>query len=213
MMRWLLAVLLIVVGPARRDDTAGQATSKESDLVEVATLDSTIKLDIRYATSNNFMQRPMYTQARAFLQRPAAEALVRAHTRLKKHGFGILLFDAYRPWDVTKRFWDETPPAQRKFVANPKEGSKHNRGCAVDVSLYDLRTGIEVTMPSAYDEFTPRAAARYKGGTVQQRRRRDLLRWAMEAEGFTVHPAEWWHFDFRSWPDYPVLNIPFDSLK
>ncbi len=211
MIRLLPAVLLSCGLLARPPATPAQNAT--SDLVEVVTLDSTIRLDIRYATSNNFMKRPMYTQVRAFLQRPAAEALVRANARLKKRGFGILLFDAYRPWDVTKQFWDETPPVQRKFVANPKEGSKHNRGCAVDVSLYDVRTGKEVTMPSAYDEFTARAAARYKGGTLQQRRMRDLLREAMEAEGFSVHPAEWWHFDFHSWRDYPILNIPFDSLK
>ncbi len=213
MIYWLLLVLPLLAGPASQQAWDAEDHQRKSDLVEVVKLDSTIRLDIRYATANNFMKRPMYTQARAFLQRPAAEALVRAHRKLKTHGFGILLFDAYRPWEVTKKFWDETPPAQRKFVANPKNGSKHNRGCAVDVSLYDLQTGKEVPMPSAYDEFTPRAAARYEGGTVQQRRTRDLLRRVMEAEGFAVHPDEWWHFDYHSWPDYPVMNIPFDSLK
>lgn len=187
--------------------------SSKTDLVEIVQLDSTIKLDIRYATSNNFMRRAMYTHARAFLQRPAAEALVRAHAKLKRLGYGILVFDAYRPWSVTKHFWDETPPAQRKFVANPKEGSRHNRGCAVDLSLYNLKTGMEVSMPSAYDEFTDRASASYRGGTAQQRRHRDLLRRAMEAEGFSVNPHEWWHFDFHAWREYPVLDIPFDRLK
>jgi D-alanyl-D-alanine dipeptidase len=211
-MFWLLFLFQLPVQSTSQEFVREQRAERKPELVEVVELDSTIKLDIRYATSNNFMGRPVYTQARAFLQRPAAEALVRAHTRLTQYGFGILLFDAYRPWDVTKKFWDETPPAQRKFVANPKEGSKHNRGCAVDVSLYDLRTGKEVRMPSAYDEFSERAAADYRGGTREQRRLRDLLRRTMEAEGFTVHPAEWWHFDYRSWREYPVLNIPFDSL-
>lgn len=187
-------------------------TQRAHDLVEVVRLDSSIRLDIRYATSNNFMKRPMYKHAKAFLQRPAAEALVRAHTRLKGHGVGILLFDAYRPWEVTRLFWEETPSELRKFVANPRDGSKHNRGCAVDVSLFDLRTGKEVSMPSAYDEFSPRASASYSGGTAEQRRMRDLLRTSMEAEGFRVHPDEWWHFDYRSWREYPILNIPFDSL-
>ena len=104
--------------------------------------------------ANNFMGRPMYSRAQAFLQRPAAEALVRVHRALRAKGYGLLVFDGYRPWAVTKKFWDETPPEKRSFVADPKKGSKHNRGCAVDLSLYDLRTGAEVSMPSPYDDFT-----------------------------------------------------------
>src|SRR5512134_3839711 len=141
-----------VPGPPRE-----KGVFREPDLVELVALDPTIKLDIRYATASNFVGRPVYDQARAFLQRPAAEALVRAHRALGEKGYGLLVFDAYRPWRVTKLFWDVTPPAQRDFVANPRKGSKHNRGCAVDLSLYDLRTGEEVPMPSAYDDFTARA--------------------------------------------------------
>lgn len=184
-----------------------------TDLVELTKLDSTIKLDIRYATANNFMQKKMYTQARAFLQRPAAEALVRAHARVRQQGFGFLIFDGYRPWSVTKKFWDETPPAKRIYVANPKKGSKHNRGCAVDLSLYDLKTGKEVAMPTAYDDFTERAAADYSGGTEAQRRTRAILRVAMEAEGFVINPDEWWHFDFKDWRNYKVLDVPFEQVR
>lgn len=182
------------------------------DLVEVVRLDSTIRLDIRYATAHNFMGRPMYSQARAFLQRPAAEALVRVHRSLRAKGYGLLVFDGYRPWAVTKMFWDETPPEKRSFVANPKKGSKHNRGAAVDLSLYDLATGREVEMPSPYDDFTSKASSSYEGGTVAQRKMRALLRGAMEAEGFRVEPGEWWHFDHRSWRAYPILDIPFEKL-
>ena len=139
-------------GPPRETGTFRQA-----DLVELVALDPTIRLDVRYATANNFVGRPVYTEARAFLQRPAAEALVRAHRALREQGYGLLVFDGYRPWAVTKLFWDVTPPAQREFVANPKQGSKHNRGCAVDLSLYDLATGREVEMPSAYDEMSERS--------------------------------------------------------
>jgi D-alanyl-D-alanine dipeptidase len=185
---------------------------RSTDLVEIVSLDSTIRLDIRYATSNNFMGRPMYSQARAFLQREAAEALVRVNRQLHHQGYGLLVFDGYRPWSVTKKFWDETPPAKRKFVANPAQGSRHNRGCAVDLTLYDLRTGKEVVMPSPYDDFTERAAPTYRGGTRQQRRMRDLLRRAMEREGFTVFPGEWWHFDYTNWRQYRVLDTPFEQL-
>ena len=181
-------------------------------LVEVARLDSSIHLDIRYATANNFMGRPMYTEARAFLQGPAAEALLRAHHALKKLGYGLLVFDGYRPWSVTKKFWDETPVEKHKFVASPAKGSKHNRGCAVDLSLYDLRTGREIAMPSSYDEFSDRAASNYTGGTPEERRTRGLLRSAMVAEGFTIKPSEWWHYDYHAWAEYPILDVPFEQL-
>ena len=184
-----------------------------SDLVEIATLDSTIKLEIRYATDNNFMKRQMYSQARAFLRRSTAEALVRVHHSLFRQGYGLLIFDGYRPWSVTKKFWDETPPEKRAFVADPKQGSKHNRGCAVDLSLYDLRTGKEIEMPSAYDEFSERASPDYRGGTAAQRKSRDLLRSAMEAEGFTVNPGEWWHFDYKDWEKYPILDLKFEEIE
>ena len=183
------------------------------DLVELTALDPGIKLDIRYATDRNFVGRPVYTEARAFLQRPAAEALVRAHRALREKGYGVLVFDGYRPWAVTKLFWDLTPPAQREFVADPRKGSKHNRGCAVDLSLYDLATGREVEMPSAYDEMSPRAYPHYAGGTPAQRERRDLLRAAMEREGFTVELHEWWHFNHRDWRQYPILDMPFAELR
>jgi D-alanyl-D-alanine dipeptidase len=185
---------------------------RQADLVELTTLDPTIRLDIRYATANNFAGRPVYTEARAFLQRPAAEALVRAHRSLREHGYGVLIFDGYRPWRVTKLFWDITPPAKREFVADPAKGSKHNRGCAVDLSLYDLKTGKEVEMPSGYDEMSERAYPTYAGGTTEARRLRDLLRTAMEHEGFTVEPNEWWHFNYKDWQQYPILDVPFTAI-
>jgi D-alanyl-D-alanine dipeptidase len=182
------------------------------DLVELVTLDPTIKLDIRYATTNNFLGTPVYTQARAFLQRAAAESLIRANRELHASGYGLIIHDGYRPWFVTKIFWDATPNDQKIFVANPASGSMHNRGCAVDLSLYDLKTGREVEMPSGYDEMTERAYADYAGGTDEQRARRALLRQAMEKQGFAVIPKEWWHFDFKDWKQYPILNVKFEDL-
>lgn len=184
------------------------------DLVELTELDSTFKLDIRYATTNNFLGKIVYSQARAFLQRPAAEALVRVSKRLREDGYGIVVFDGYRPWSVTKLFWDSATEEERQagFVANPARGSRHNRGCAVDISLYSLETGKEVTMPSGYDEFTERAFSNYSGGEKDAIRLRDLLITAMESEGFKVLEQEWWHFDFKDWPRYPILNIDFVDL-
>ena len=188
---------------------------RPSDLVELVQLDPTIRLDIRYATTNNFLHRPVYAQARAFLQRPAAEALVRAHRALRAKGYGLVVFDGYRPWSVTKIFWDSASENERKieFVANPQKGSRHNRGCAADLSLFHLATGREVAMPSGYDEFSERAYPTYAGGTAEARALRDLLRATMEAEGFTVYPAEWWHFDYQDWKHYGLQDIPFDAIR
>ena len=183
-----------------------------ADLVEPAGLDSTIHLDIRYATTNNFLGNIFYSSPHAFLQRPAALALVAAARALRPLGYGLLIHDAYRPWYVTRVFWDATPVASRWLVADPSKGSKHNRGAAVDITLYDLKTGAPVEMPSTYDEATPRAYADFLGGTSLQRWHRALLRRALEREGFTVNPSEWWHFDFRGWERYPILNVPFEQL-
>jgi zinc D-Ala-D-Ala dipeptidase len=189
-----------------------QGTFLAPDLVELVKLDPTIKLDVRYATANNFLGTPLYTQARAFLQRPAAEALVRAHRELKAQGYGLIIHDGYRPWYVTEIFWKATPDDKKMFVANPAAGSLHNRGCAVDLSLYDLQTGKEVEMPSGYDEMTKRAFADYPGGTADERARRALLRHAMEKQGFLVNPDEWWHFDYKDWKRYPIQNARFEDL-
>jgi D-alanyl-D-alanine dipeptidase len=187
-------------------------TFRKPDLVELVKLDPTIKLDIRYATSNDFLGTAVYTQARGFLQRPAAEALLRAHLELKALGYGLIIHDGYRPWYVTKIFWDATPDDKKIFVADPSKGSVHNRGCAVDLSLYDLATGEEVKMPSGYDEMTDRAYSNYSGGTAEERARRMLLRETMEKQNFTVNPTEWWHFDYKDWRRYPILNLKFEDL-
>lgn len=183
------------------------------DLVDVGRLDSTIRLDIRYATTENFIGAQFYSQARAFLQRPAAEALLRVHRALRPLGYGLLIHDAYRPWYVTKMFWDATPESQKQFVADPQKGSRHNRGCAVDLSLYDRTTGRPVEMTSGYDEFSHRAYPNYPGGTSLQRWYRSLLSRAMEAEGFKVFAWEWWHFDYKDWNDYPLGTATFEEIR
>ena len=212
-----LLALVLAMAPAP-GCAAAQGPPREAgafraaDLVDLAAADPTVKLDVRYATANNFLGRPVYEEARALLQRPAAEALARAHRALREKGYGLLVFDAYRPWSVTKLFWDATPKSKRAFVANPRQGSKHNRATAVDLTLFDLATGLEVEMPSAYDEFSARADPGYTGGPAEARARRDLLRAALEHEGFTVEPNEWWHFNWKDWRSYPVLDVPFRSV-
>jgi len=179
--------------------------------VDLTTIDG-VKFDIRYATDNNFLGTKFYTSAKAYMQRPATDALARVQAKLKDRGYGLLVHDAYRPWHVTKMFWDATPEKFHNFVADPAKGSRHNRGCAVDLTLYDLKTGEPVEMVSGYDEFSDRAFADYPGGTSRQRWHRDLLRRAMEDEGFAVYEEEWWHFDFKDWRKHPVLNRTFEEL-
>ena len=155
---------------------------------------------------------PFYEQPRAFLQHPAAEALVAAHQDLTEHGLGIVVYDGYRPWQVTKMFYDATPDSLKLFVADPAQGSRHNRGCAADLGLFDLATGEIVEMVSGYDEFTARAFPDYPGGTALARYHRELLRDAMEAHRFSVYEAEWWHFDYKDWREYPIMNVSFGEI-
>lgn len=188
------------------------AQYRDDNLVDLATLDSSVVLDLRYATTGNFLSAVFYDAASALLQRPVAEAVVRVHQRLRANGYGLTVFDAYRPWFVTQAFWDATPLPQRWMVADPLKGSKHNRGAAIDVTLHDLRTGLPVSMPSTFDEPTPRAYAFYPGGTTRQRWHRALLRSAMETEGFLLNPYEWWHFDHPEWSTYRINNAPISAL-
>ncbi len=197
---------------------AGSKPTKEkgefrtNDLVEIVTLDPTIMLDIRYATSNNFTGKALYPEARAFLQREAALALVRVNAKIKKYGYGILVYDAYRPWSVTKKLWQITPQNKKMYVAKPKVGSRHNRGCAIDVSLYDLVTGKPMKMICEYDDMTERAHICYRGGTIDQQKLKYLLIIAMNEEGFMPFSREWWHFDYKGWKRYPVSDMPFSEL-
>ena len=189
-----------------------QGTFRQPDLVELVKLDPTIRLDIRYATRNNFLGKRVYKQARAFLQRPAAEALVRVNQKLRTLGFGLVVFDGYRPWSVTKAFWDATPEDKKIFVADPSQGSRHNRGCAVDLSMFDLATGKQVQMPGEYDEMTERSHINYECASPEAKRLRGILRDAMESEGFAVYEPEWWHYDYKDWKEYPIVNVPFERL-
>ena len=212
-LRFVVPVVCLILFSSAFSQTAPpkQSNKREAHLIELISLDKSIKLDIRYATDNNFVGRAVYPEARAFLQKPAAEAVVRVHRKLKEKGLGIVIFDGYRPWTITKLFWDVVPEEKRKFVADPAKGSKHNRGCAVDLSIFDLKTGQLIDMPSGFDEFTERASPDYKGGTKLQTENRDLLRRLMEAEGFTVNPNEWWHFDYKNWQDYEIYDVSFDE--
>jgi len=182
-------------------------------LIELVTLDPAIKLDMRYATANNFTGRVLYDEARAFLAAPAAQAVARASKAAQADGFGLTIYDAYRPWRITKKLWDATPVGPKKeYVANPKRGSKHNRGCAVDLTLHDLRTGQLVEMPSEFDDFSEKAHRDYMGATPAALINRARLQRYLEAEGFVGLSNEWWHFDFTGWEQFPVMDIAFNKI-
>lgn len=183
---------------------------KNKALIDIQKSVPGIKLDIRYATKNNFMKQVMYKQARAFARRPVVEQLKLIQMELKKKGYGLKIYDAYRPYTVTVEFFKKA--SDKNFVANPAKGSKHNRGCAIDLSLIDLKTGKDIPMPTAYDSFEPAANPHYSKLPEQVIKNRDFLIQTMHAHGFKVIYNEWWHFDFNGWPSYELMDIPFDSL-
>ncbi len=182
------------------------------ELVDLSTIPG-VRLDVRYATDDNFMGAALYPFEGAFARKPAADALAAAARELAEHDIGLIVHDAYRPWSVTWAFWQATPSSQKLYVANPADGSRHNRGAAVDVGLYRLSTGEKLALPSDYDEFTPRAHLDYAGGTSEERWYRALIQRVMRSNGFSSLAAEWWHFDLRNWRSFPVLNASFDDLR
>lgn len=200
--------LLLIIPPGR-----ASSDLRESELVELVTLEPSIRLDIRYATADNFTGERLYAEPRAFLQRDAAEALLDANAELRREGLELVVYDAYRPAAVTQRMWDVATPAWRAggFVADPAKGSRHNRGCAVDVGLARLG-GELLPMPTAYDDFTERAHSDFADLPAEVLANRRRLREVLERHGFSVLPEEWWHFDFRDWREYPILDLPFDQI-
>ena len=170
------------------------------------------RFDIRYARKDNFFGKKVYSEPKAFLLAHVEEDLHRVHRELARHGYGLLIFDGYRPWSVSKQFWDGSSEHDRGFLADPAKGSSHNRGCAVDLSLFELRSGKPVEMPSDFDEMNEKAHAFYQGGTLDSRRARDLLRATMEQHGFEGITVEWWHFNHVTHHEWPVMNFSFEEI-
>ena len=207
------------IGPDRdvlfipADKAAALKPDDPKRLLELIKLDPAIRLDMRYATANNFTGQILYDEARAFLAAPAAQAVARASKMAQADGFGLTIYDAYRPWRITKKLWDATPVGPKKdYVANPKRGSKHNRGCAVDLTLHDLQTGQLAEMPTEFDDFSEKAHRDYMGASAVAIANRARLTRYLEAEGFVGLSNEWWHFDFTGWEQFPVMDIPFNKI-
>ncbi|MBC8044274.1 MAG: D-alanyl-D-alanine dipeptidase [Rhizobacter sp.] len=190
--------------------TVSTSSQDAAKLVEVQKLNPRIKTDLRYATANNFMKKAVYpANARCVLIKSVAERLVRVQERLEKQGYGLKIYDAYRPLSAQWELWKVTP--NENFVANPKKGSKHNRGSAVDLTVVD-KDGNELEMPTLYDAFVKEARSDYQNLPAKVLAHRKILHDAMKAEGFIPNSSEWWHFDAPDWKNYPVLDVPFDAV-
>jgi D-alanyl-D-alanine dipeptidase len=182
-------------------------------MVELRSLIPGLVYDLRYATTNNFMQRLMYPTGTniTFLRAPVAAALKKVQDELSGNGYGLKIFDAYRPYAVTVKFWELVK--DERYVANPSKGSGHNRGIAVDLTIINKSTGAELDMGTGFDNFTDTAHADYKNLTEQVLQNRALLRTLMEKNGFKILDTEWWHFYFVITPPFEILDIDFRKLK
>lgn len=189
-------------------DVEADANYKMISLTEAG---KNLKFDIRYATQNNFTKKVIYPEAAAFARKPVAKALIKANDSLLSLGYRIKVFDAYRPYQATVKFYEVYPDTD--FVADPKFGSRHNRGCAIDLTLVDAKTGLEIKMPTPYDDFTKKAHPDYADLPNEIIQNRDLLINTMKHFGFTVYPSEWWHFDFNGWEKYPLMDFSFEELR
>ena len=178
-------------------------------LVDIRTVNRNIRLDIRYATANNFLKRKLYSTPKCALRSSVAQKLALVQTDLEKVGLGLKVYDCYRPFSVTKQMWEVLPDPN--YVANPARGSRHNRGAAVDLTLVD-RTGKELEMPTPFDDFTKKAHRDYAGGTAQSRKNRQILEDAMKKQGFIGITTEWWHFDSEDWQKFAILDVSLGAI-
>ncbi|MGQ7853555.1 M15 family metallopeptidase [Pedobacter sp. WC2501] len=205
-----LAIKKLVIVSSYNQYLASVKSNQNNGLVEIKKAIPNIKLDIRYATKNNFMRQVMYKQARAFARKPVVESLKKIQKELNKKGYGLKIFDGYRPYAITVEFYKKA--SDKNFVANPAKGSKHNRGCAVDLTLINLKTGKELVMPTPYDSFSATAAAKYENISPEARKNRDFLIAIMAKYQMNVLENEWWHYDFSGWRNYDLMDIPFEKL-
>ena len=199
MLRYIFTLLFVVTISAQQP----------GDFVDIQKINPHIRLDIRYATANNFLHRAVYPQARCFLRYETALALSEVQKELESIGLGLKVFDGYRPLSVQKMMWKIMP--DNRYVANPAKGSRHNRGAAVDVTLVDS-SGQALKMPTPFDDFSKRAHHDYDKLPVQVRINRWILKTIMEKHGFTPISTEWWHYDLKGWQKYPVEDYSFDEL-
>lgn len=186
------------------------AENRDMQMKDLAKETPDLVMDIRYATTNNFTGEVIYASSRAFVRKPVASAIRKIQDSLKPYGLGLKIYDAYRPYSATLRFFKVYPDTN--FVANPRYGSRHNRGCAVDLTLVDRVTGKELSMPTPFDDFTPQAHSAYSDLPDLVMANRKFLFDMMACFGFKPISTEWWHFDFTGWEKYPLMDLSFEEL-
>jgi D-alanyl-D-alanine dipeptidase len=190
-----------------------ESTTQSADIVDLTMIDPLLNLDIRYAADDNIFQTPLYEEARALLQRPIAEALFRVQQKVRRMGMGLIIYDTYQPWHVTRTIWQKVPDSLRYFFEDPSRGSCQNRGAAISLSLYDLESTELLPMPTDYGDISSQSISDFPILDNRLRWNRDLLRRLMESEGFTVSHSRWWHFNHQSCAQYPALDIPFAEME
>ncbi len=190
---------------------ASVKTNPDNELVNLEKFIPGLLLEIGYATTNNFTGTKIYTLARAYARKPVAEALKKIQADLKKQGLELKIFDGYRPYSATVMFYETYHDTT--YVASPYKGSRHNRGCALDLTIIDSKTGKELQMPTEWDSFKKEAWPTTPVADPVIRKNRKTLIDAMEKHGFKVNASEWWHFDFVGWQKFAVMDIDFEELE
>jgi D-alanyl-D-alanine dipeptidase len=211
---FLVAGVALLMACASASSRPPPTDQRDEPLVDIATLDDSIAVQMRYATTNNFTGRVLYPSNRCLLRHSVAQRLVKVHQALQTQGLGLKVWDCYRPFSIQRVLWARV--RDERYVARPivqdgqpVAGSKHNRGAAVDLTLIDSR-GIELEMPSRHDDFTERAHRDYRGNSARAQQHMEILERAMVAEGFEPLISEWWHFDGPGWQSFSILDVPLE---
>ncbi len=211
--RFIIALLLITLLVFFQHCNLAEAVNsevKKSDLVLVEDYSKDFIIDMKYATCDNFVGKTLYPSPTCVLTKGTLDKLIKANNIVKKQGYSIKIWDAYRPLSVQKIMWEATP--NKNYVANPyRSGSKHNRGAAVDVTLVD-KSGRELKMPTEFDNFTAKASPNYKGMTAEQRKNLNILSKAMKSSGFRALSHEWWHFEDIDYNNYKIQDVPLSKF-
>lgn len=197
---------LAVVG-----DTLRYRSLVRSDPAQELVRVTAIPVDVKYATDSNFTRTTLYPYPAVYLRRPVYEALLKLQAMLEPMGLSLKIFDGYRPYRVTEKMWEVVP--DERYAADPRKGSGHNRGAAVDLTLIYAKTGKELEMPTPYDDFTEKAHHGYAHVSAEAAENRRLLRTLMEAHGFVALETEWWHYALQGAARFPLMDIPFEHLR
>ncbi len=187
-------------------------SNADKQMIDLKKLIPNISFDLKYATDDNFMHQTLYPHiTTTYLRWPAVKALQLIQRELNAKGLSLKIFDAYRPYAVTEKMWE--PIKDERYVADPKKGSGHNRGIAVDLTIINLKTKKELTMGTGFDNFSDTAHQSFTALPEEVLQNKILLKTIMEKYGFTPLDTEWWHYSLPNAKNFELLDIPFKALK